>query len=67
MPPSERFGLYASMFDLVWSVQRDPESVRRLETWNWQQKLAAFRRHLVDAFRKLDELNRKRSIARDGS
>jgi hypothetical protein len=59
---SDRFALYASLFNLIWSAPRDPEALKRLECWRWQQKLA-LRMRMVDAFRKLDELQDGRGCA----
>jgi hypothetical protein len=62
---SERFAVYASFFDAIWtSRQQLPLDWEQLEGRRWQRK-AALRRQMVEAFRKLDELRRERSSAKD--
>jgi hypothetical protein len=64
MTVSERFSIYADLFNVIWNARRDLGNWERLDRWRWDQKLAA-RRQLVDAFNKLDELRRERSAAND--
>jgi hypothetical protein len=62
---SERFGLYSSFFDAVWTARQAlPGDWERLERRRWEEKLA-IRHRMVDAFTKLDKLRRERSAAHD--
>jgi hypothetical protein len=64
---SERFDLYASLFNTIWNAQQDlPRDSERLDSHRWQEKLA-MRRRMVDAFHKLDEIRRERSASNDPS
>jgi hypothetical protein len=59
---SERFALYADLFDMVHNARRGPGDWERLDRWAWEQKLA-IRLKLVDAFAKLDQLRSERAAA----
>lgn len=61
---SDKFALYQEMFRLMWSAPRDPAERERLERWRWEQKLET-RLRMVEAFRKLDQLQHARSAAED--
>jgi hypothetical protein len=64
---SERFDLYASLFNTIWNARRNlPGDWERVEKRRWEEKLA-MRRRMVDAFHKLDELRRERSASNDAS
>ena len=62
---SERFELYASLFNTIWNARQNlPGDWERLENQRWQEKLE-LRRQMVDAFKKLDQFRRERSVAND--
>jgi hypothetical protein len=62
LSPSERFDLYADLFDIIWKAPRDPAQWERLERARWDAKLA-IRLRLVDAFMRMDEIARERAAA----
>jgi hypothetical protein len=64
---SERFDLYASLFNTIWNARQNlPRDSERLDDQRWQEKLA-MRRRMIDAFHKLDEIRRERSASNDPS
>jgi hypothetical protein len=54
---SERFDLYADLFNVIWNARQNAGmgDWDRLDQWSWEQKLARRQRE-VAAFRKRDEL-----------
>jgi hypothetical protein len=62
LTPSDRFELYADLFNLIWNAPRDPAQWERLERARWDAKLAT-RLRMVGAFLKRDELLRERAAA----
>src|SRR4029079_1019206 len=62
---SERFDLYASLFNTIWNAQQNlPRDSERLDSHRWHEKLA-IRMRMVDAFHKLDDIRRERSASND--
>jgi hypothetical protein len=53
---SERFAIYADMFDLAWEARQSNPALdwQALDEQRWQEKLA-LRMKLVEASRKMDE------------
>jgi hypothetical protein len=59
--PQDKFAIYNDLFTILWNARREGDW-ERLEAWAWEQKLA-MRLKFVEAFRKRDELLRKREAA----
>src|SRR5262245_37791886 len=62
LAPSERFVLYADLFEAIWTARQNQGlgDWERLDRWNWQQKLAR-RLQDVAGFQKLDEIRNGRA------
>jgi hypothetical protein len=61
----DRFATYASFFDSIWMArQKLSGNWQRAEERRWNSKLA-MRNRMVDAFAKLDEFRRERSVTND--
>jgi len=59
----ERFELYEDMFNILWVARPGMAgNWARLEQRQWTDKVA-LRRQMVDAFTKLDQLQRERAAA----
>jgi len=59
----ERFALYEDMFNVLWAARPEmPGDWARLERHQWAKKVA-LRQRMVDAFSKLDQLQRERAAA----
>jgi len=59
MTPAEKFAVYADMYNMLWAARQNVEGEwERLDQWRWEEKLA-MRLRMVEAFTKLDELQRE--------
>lgn len=54
---SQRFDLYADMFNLAWNARQNNTTAdwEALDRWRWEQKLAQRLRY-VEVYRNLDEM-----------
>ena len=58
MTPSEKFAVYADLYNMLRNAKQQVSGDwELLEQLRWEEKLA-LRSRMVDAFRKLDELQR---------
>jgi hypothetical protein len=57
---ADRSGLYLDLFKIHWAARRGPGDWQRVEQRCWQEKLET-RQRLVNAFTKLDVLERERA------
>lgn len=59
MTLAERFAVYADMYNMLWNTRRNlAGDWERLDQARWEEKLA-LRRRQVEAFTKLDQLQRE--------
>jgi hypothetical protein len=61
LTPSQRFDLYADLFDIIWQSRQGSGDWKRLEEWHWKEKVA-MRLRMVEAFRKLDEFRERTAL-----
>jgi hypothetical protein len=66
LTPDERFAIYRDFFNVTHIAKRRRQNGDRIDRWSWGEKLA-LRRRMVEAFSKLDEIQRERSAAKDAS
>jgi hypothetical protein len=66
MTPTEKFAIYADLFNLVRNARSNQGNWARLDEWSWQQKLET-RQRMVLAFGKLDEIQHARAAASDAA
>jgi hypothetical protein len=64
LTPSDRFAIYADLFDMIWEARGNRGNWERLDEWNWRQKLA-LRLRMVEAFKKPDHARNERSNSHD--
>lgn len=63
MTPSERFIVYADMYNVIWSAHRTLDgNWERLDQHRWAEKLA-IRKREVEAFNYMDQLRFERAAA----
>ena len=62
LEPAQRFALYDELFSAIMAARHGLGDWDRLERWHWKQKVAT-RLRLIEAFRKLDQLDRERTAA----
>ncbi len=58
----DRYDLYEDLFGIIWAARRGRGNWEQLDRWNWHQKFA-IRLRSVEAFRKLDQIHRERTVA----
>jgi hypothetical protein len=66
LTPEERFAIYRDFFNVTHAAKRRRRNSESIDRWSWDEKLA-LRRRMVEAFSKLDEMQRERSAAKDAS
>jgi hypothetical protein len=59
---SERFTIYADLFNMIWQARQTARFSDRLEERRWQQKLE-IRESAVNAFAKLDQFRSERTAS----
>jgi hypothetical protein len=63
---SDRFDIYADMFNLAWEARRASKTGdwAAMDEWRWQQKLAQ-RMKCVEAYQRMDGIRNARAAARN--
>ena len=59
---SERFAIYADLFNMIWQARKSAQYSDRLEERRWRQKLE-IREIAVSAFAKLDQFRSERTTS----
>ena len=64
MTVDEKFAIYADMFRIASEARRGPGNWERLDQTMWEEKVAT-RLRMVEAFRKMDQLNVERAAGKN--
>jgi hypothetical protein len=62
LTPEEKFAIYADMFRIAREARNGPGDWERLDRYLWEEKVA-IRLRMVEAFRKMDQLDAERAAS----